>query len=76
MLYTSDGKPAHMNIEDEVRLLQKETTLTTETGIKTIKTEKTLMNQTVRRSKRLPFAKQTESLGDVPCYVDNDKNNK
>ena len=48
---TSEGKPVHANIDDELQLLPKETNLTPETGIKT----NPLINEpqlTVRKSKR------------------------
>ena len=32
---TSEGKPVHTNVDDELQLLPKETNLTPETGIKT-----------------------------------------
>ena len=50
---TSEGKPVHANIDDELQLLLKETNLTPETGIKT----NPLNNepQTVRKSKKYPM---------------------
>ena len=57
---TSEGKPVHANVDDELELLPKETNLTTETGIKT----NPLINesqQTVRKSKRIPNARQTKN---------------
>ena len=32
---TSEGKPVHTNLDDELQLLTEETNLTPETGIKT-----------------------------------------
>ena len=58
---TSEGKPVHTNVDDELQLLPKETNLTPETGVKT----NSLPNeshQSVRKSKRIPNAKQTEKL--------------
>ena len=63
---TSEGKPVHANIDDELQLLPKETNLTPETGIKT----NPLINepqQTVRKSKRIPNARQTEKNGADLC---------
>ena len=46
--------------------------MTSEQGIHNRK--KTLESpQPVRKCKRLPFAKQTEKLGGVPCYTRNNK---
>ena len=59
---TSEGKPVHANIDNELQLLPKETNLTSETVIKM----NPLINepqQTVRKSKRIPNARQTEKLG-------------
>ena len=65
---TSEGKAVHTNLDDELQLLPKETNLTTETGIKM----KELIDEphlTVRKSKRLPYAKETEKLGGIPYYT-------
>ena len=67
---TSEGKHVHANIDDELQLLPKETNLTPETGIKT----NPLINepqQTVRKSKRIPNARQTEKLGGIPYSTNN-----
>ena len=64
---TSEGKPVHANIDDELQLLPKGTNLTPETGIKT----NPLINepeQMVRKSKR-----QTEKLGGIPYSTNNNK---
>ena len=69
---TSEGKPVHANIDDELQLLPKETNLTPETGIKT----NPLINEpqlTVRKSKRIPNARQTEKLGGIPYSTNNNK---
>ena len=65
-------KPVHTNVEDELQIHPKETRLTPETGINhghiTTKPKTPL-----RRSRRLPFAKQTEKLG---CLRYQTKNNR
>ena len=69
---TSEGKHVHANIDDELQLLPKETNLTPETGIKT----NPLINEpqlTVRKSKRIPNARQTEKLGGIPYSTNNNK---
>ena len=45
---TSEGKPVHTNLDDELQLLPKETNLTPETGIKTKDTTNE-QNQSVRK---------------------------
>ena len=70
---TSEGKPVHTNVDNELQLLPKETNLTPETGIKT----KSLPNeshQSVRKSKKRPNAKETEKLGGIPYFTNNNKN--
>ena len=65
---TSEGKPVHTNVEDELQLLPKETNLTPESGIKT----NLLYDepyQTVGKLKGIPNAKQTEKLGGIPYYT-------
>ena len=57
--FRSDGKPIHTNIDDELQLIPKENNLTPEQGIYI---EKPKTPESVRKSKRLPFAKQTEKL--------------
>ena len=69
---TSEGKPIHTGIDDELQLLPKETNLTPETGIKTKETINE-QNQSVRKSKRIPHAKQTEKLGGIPYQTNNNK---
>ena len=69
---TSEGKPVHTDVDDELQLLPKETNLTSETGIKT----NSLPNephQSARKSKRIPTAKQTEKLGGIPYFTNNNK---
>ena len=68
---TSDGKPVHTNV-DELQLLLKETNLTPEPGINTnLPSEES--HQTVRKSKRIPNAKQTEKFGGISYYTNNNK---
>ena len=69
---TSEGKPIHTGIDDKLQLLPKETNLTPETGIKTKETINE-QNQSVRKSKRIPHAKQTEKLGGIPYQTNNNK---
>ena len=71
---TSEGKPVHTNVDDELQLLPKETNLTPETGIKTKDTTNE-RNQSVKKSKGIPHAKQTEKLGGVPYQTNNNKKN-
>ena len=71
----SEGKPIHTNMNDELGLLPKENNLTPEQGIYI---EKPKTPEPVRKSKRLPFAKQTEKyhtekLGAVPYETNNKK---
>ena len=66
----SEGKPVHTNIDDELQLLPKENNLTLEQGTN-IEKPKTL--EPIRKSKRLPFARQTEKLGGVPYQTNNNK---
>ena len=69
---TREGKSVHANIDDELQLLPKETNLTPETGIKTIP----LINEpqlTMRKSKRIPNARQTEKLDGIPYSTNNNK---
>ena len=56
-------KPVHRNIDDELQLLPKENSLTPEQGKYKGKNKITKPTEPVRRSNRLPFAKQTEILG-------------
>ena len=65
----SDGKPIHTNLDDELQLLPKETNLTPETGIKTTNEQ----NLSVRKSKRIPYAKKNEKLGGIPYQTNNNK---
>ena len=69
---TSEGKPVHANVDDELQLLPKVTNLTPETGIKTISLPNE-PHQSVRKSKRIPNAKQTEKLGGIPYFTNNNK---
>ena len=66
----AEGNPVHTNIDDELQLLPKESNLTPEQGIN-IEKPKTL--EPTRKSKRLPFAKQTETLGGIPYQTNNNK---
>ena len=61
----SEGKPISVNVDDELQIHPKETRLSPETGINHdhIITKPTTP---VRRSRRLPFAKQTDKLGGIP----------
>ena len=69
---TSEGKPIHTSLEDELQLLPKETNLTAETCIKAnLLSDES--HQTVRKSERIPYAKQTEKLGGIPYYTKNNK---
>ena len=68
----AEGKPVHTNIDDELQLLPKESNLTPEQGIN-IEKPKTL--EPTRKSKRLPFAKQTKKLGRMPYQTNNKKKN-
>ena len=56
--------------------MPKETTLTPETGINKEKNNSAEQKQTLRRSQRLPFSKQTEKLGSVPYYTGNNYTKK
>ena len=69
---TSEGKSVHTNVDDELQLLPKETNLTPESGIKT-NLPSDEPHQTVKKSKRIPNAKQTEKLGGIPYYTNNNK---
>ena len=69
---TSEGKPVHADVDDELQLLPKETNLTPETGIKTNSLHDEL-HQSVRKSKRIPNAKQTETLDGIPYFTNNNK---
>ena len=69
---TGEGKPVHTNIDDDLQWLPKETNLTPEPGVKTnLPSEES--HQTVRKSKRIPNAKQTEKLGGISCHTNNNK---
>ena len=50
--------------------------MTPETGIKIEKNNPAEPKQTLRQSRRLPFAKQTEILGGVPNVSENNKKNE
>ena len=62
-------------VNDELRLLPREDKLTPEQGILNGKTKTQEPSQPVRKSKRLPFAKQTEKLVRVSCHTNNSKRN-
>ena len=68
----SEGKPVQTNIEDEFQLLPKNNSLTQEQGRYKMKNPKK-PTESVRRSNRLPFGKQTEKLGGVPYQTNNNK---
>ena len=68
----SEGKPIQTNPDDELQLLPKENNLTPEQG-RYKKKNQTKPKEPVRRSNRLPFAKQTEKLGGVPYHTNNNK---
>ena len=70
---TAEGKPVHTNIDDELQLLPKETTLKPETCKRIDKNNSAESQQILRRSQRLPFAEQTEKIGGVPYYTENSK---
>ena len=69
----SDGKPVHTNINDELQLLPKDNKLTPGQGIYTGINKIAEPQPSVRRSRRLPFAKQTEKLGVIPYQTSNNK---
>ena len=69
----SDGKPVHTNIDDELQLLPKDNKLTPGQGIYKEKKKITEPQPSVRRSSRLPFAKQTEKLCGIPYQTSNNK---
>ena len=69
----SDGKPVQTNIHDELQLLPKDNKLTPGQGIFKEKKEITEPQISVRRSNRLPFAKQTEKLGGIPYQTSNNR---
>ena len=68
----SEGKQVQTNIEDELQLLPKNNSLTPEQGRYKKKNPKKL-TESVRRSNRLPFAKQTKKLGGIPYQTNNNK---
>ena len=61
------------NIDDKFQLLPKETNLTPEQGRYKGKNKREKLTESVRRSNRLPLARQTEKLGGVPYYTNNNK---
>ena len=69
----SEGKPVQTRIEDEFQLLPKNSNLTPEQD-RYKKKNQEKPTESVRRSNRLPFAKQTEKLGGVPYQTNNTKN--
>ena len=68
----SEGRPISVNVDDELQIHPKETRLSPETGINHdhIITKPTTP---VRRSRRLPFAKQTDKLGGIPYQTNNNR---
>ena len=69
----SEGKPVQTNIDDELQLLPKNNKLTPGQGIYKGKNKISESQTSVRKSNRLPFAKQTEKLGSVPFQTNNNK---
>ena len=69
----AEGKPIQVNIDDELQLHPKQTNLTPEQGRYKGKNKIEKPIEPVRRSNRLPFAKQTEKLGGVPYQTNNNK---
>ena len=67
------GKPIQVNIDDELQLHPKETNLTPEKGRYKEKNRIEKPIEPIRRSNRLPFAKQTEKLGGVPYHTNSNK---
>ena len=68
----SDGEPIHTNVNDELQIHSKETRLTPETGINHDHIT-TKPKTPIRRSRRLPFAKQTKKLGGIPYQTYNNR---
>ena len=68
----NEGKPISVNVDDEPQIHPKETRLSPETGINHdhIITKPTTP---VRRSRRLPFAKQTKKLGGIAYQTKNNR---
>ena len=56
----SEGKSVHTNIDDDLQLLPKENKLNPDQGIYDGKNTITEPSTSVRKSKRLPYAKQAE----------------
>ena len=69
----AEGKPIQVNIDDELQLHPKETYLTPEQGRYKEKNRIEKPIEPVRKSNRLPFAKQTVKLGGVPYHTNNNK---
>ena len=69
----SEGKPVQTNIDDELHLLPKDNKLTPGQGTYKGRNKTTEPQTSVRRSNRLPFAKQTEKLGGVPYQTNNNR---
>ena len=68
----SEGRPISVNVDDELQIHPKETRLSLKTGINHdhIITKPTTP---VRRSRRLPFTKQTDKLGGIPYQTNNNR---
>ena len=62
----------HSTLDDDLQLLPKEANLTPETGIKT-KEPIDEQHLAVSKSTGIPYAKQAEKLGGIPCYTNNNK---
>ena len=72
----SDGKLVHTNIDDELQLFPREDNTQRRqvyTRTRYVTGENNETDTTGRKSKRLPFAKQTERLGGVPYYTNDNK---
>ena len=70
---TAEQKPVLSNVDVELQLRPDETTLTPDTGIKIEKNQSAEPQQILRSSQRVPFAEQTQKLGGVPYYTENNK---
>ena len=69
----SEGKPVQTNIDDELQLLPKDNKLTPGQGTYKGRSKITEPQTSVRRSNRLPFAKQSEKLGGIPYQTNNNR---
>ena len=69
---TSEGKPVHTNVDDELQLLPKETNLTPETGIKRIHYPMNPTNLWESR-KQYPTRNKPKNLGGIFYFTKNNK---